>query len=83
VLGTTLWLTCTWGFTQYVEHFGRYNVMSGSIGGVMVLLLWLYITGMIFILGGELNAILEHASRDVKAKAKEPTPPEPPGSTFH
>lgn len=84
VLGTALWLASTWGFTQYVEHFGKYNVTYGSIGGVVVLLLWLYLTGLIFILGGELNAILEHASRDAKAKAKgarapgEPPPLEPP-----
>ncbi|MDY7231961.1 YihY/virulence factor BrkB family protein [Hyalangium rubrum] len=87
VIGTGLWLTCTWGFTQYVEHFGKYNVTYGSIGGVVVLLLWLYITGLIFILGGELNAILEHASRDARAKAKgarapgEPPPLEPPLKT--
>jgi membrane protein len=87
MLGTGLWLASTWGFTQYVEHFGKYNVTYGSIGGVVVLLLWLYLTGLIFILGGELNAILEHASRDANAKAKgarapgEPPPLEPPIKT--
>jgi len=68
VLGTGLWLVSTWGFTQYVEHFGKYNVTYGSIGGVVVLLLWLYISGLIFILGGEVNAILEHASAEGKSK---------------
>jgi membrane protein len=87
VLGTVLWLASTWGFTQYVEHFGKYNVTYGSIGGVVVLMLWLYLTGLIFILGGELNAILEHASRDARAKAKgarvpgAPPPLEPPIKT--
>lgn len=87
VLGTALWLASTWGFTQYVEHFGKYNVTYGSIGGVVVLMIWLYLTGLIFILGGELNAILEHASRDARTKAKgareagEPPPLEPPIKT--
>ncbi|MBN1205750.1 MAG: YihY/virulence factor BrkB family protein [Myxococcaceae bacterium] len=87
VLGTSLWMACTWGFTWYVEQFGRYNVTYGSIGGVVVLLLWLYITGLIFITGGEVNAILEHASRDARAKAKGarvpgvPAPLEPPLKT--
>jgi membrane protein len=87
VVGTGLWLACTWGFTQYVEHFGRYNVMYGSIGGVVVLMMWFYITGLIFIAGGELNAILEHASKDARAKAKgarvpgEAPPLEPPLKT--
>jgi membrane protein len=87
IIGTVLWLGSTWGFSWYVEHFGKYNVTYGSIGGVVVLLLWLYITGIIFIVGGELNAILEHASRDSRAKAKgarapgEPPPLEPPLKT--
>ncbi|MFL5322514.1 MAG: YihY/virulence factor BrkB family protein [Myxococcaceae bacterium] len=60
VLATVMWLIATYGFTQYVEHFGKYNVTYGSIGGVVVLMLWLYYTGMIFLLGGEINAVLEH-----------------------
>ncbi|SEL77256.1 membrane protein [Stigmatella aurantiaca] len=87
LLGTGLWLVSTWGFTQYVDTFGNYNVTYGSIGGVVVLLTWLYISGLIFIVGGEVNAILEHASRDVRSKAKgarapgEPSPLEPPLKT--
>jgi membrane protein len=85
VLGTLAWLVSTWGFTQYVEHFGKYNVTYGSIGGVVVLMLWLYISGLIFILGGELNALIEHASVEGKAKGArdfgEPAPAEPPLKT--
>jgi membrane protein len=62
VIGTLLWLLATWGFTQYAEHFGKYNATYGSIGGVIVLMTWLYITGLVFILGGEINAILEHSA---------------------
>lgn len=67
LLATGLWLATTWGFTQYVEQFGRYNVTYGSIGGVVVLLLWLYLTGLIFIIGGEVNAVLEQAQAEVDA----------------
>jgi membrane protein len=85
MLGTVMWLLTTWGFTQYVEHFGKYNVTYGSIGGVVVLLLWLYLTGLVFILGGEINAILEHASAEGKAKGArdfgQPAPLEPPLKT--
>jgi membrane protein len=62
VAGTVLWLLATWGFTQYVEHFAHYNVTYGSIGGVIVLLTWLYISALVLILGGEVNAVIEHAS---------------------
>jgi membrane protein len=81
VVGTTLWLLATWGFTQYAEHFAKYDVMYGSIGGMIVLLTWLYLTGLIFVLGGEINAILEHAAHEGKAPGarapgEDPPPPE-------
>jgi membrane protein len=67
VLGTVLWMAASYGFTVYVEHFGSYDKTYGSIGGVMVMMTWLYLTGLIFIVGGEVNAILEHASAEGKA----------------
>jgi membrane protein len=81
VTGTALWLVATWGFTQYAEHFGKYDATYGSIGGVIVLLTWLYLTGLIFVLGGEVNAILEHAAHEGKARGarapgEAPPPPE-------
>ena len=80
-VGTVLWLTATWGFTQYAERFGTYDATYGSIGGMIVLLTWLYLTGLIFILGGEINAILEHAAHEGKARGARsagevPAPPE-------
>ena len=61
-------------------HFGSYNVTYGSIGGVIVLLTWFYISGFIFLMGGEMNAIIEHASPDGKesgARAPGEAPPPP------
>jgi membrane protein len=78
VLASVLWLLSTWGFTQYVELFGSYNVTYGSIGGVVVLLLWLYVTGLIFIIGGEVNAILEQAEAEVAQAEGRPPPIEVP-----
>jgi membrane protein len=62
VLGTGAWLLATWGFTQYVSRFGRYDVTYGSLGGVILLITWIYISGLIFLLGGHLNAVIEQAS---------------------
>ncbi len=80
VTATVLWLAATWGFTRYVAHFGSYDVMYGSIGGVVVLLTWLYITGLVFAVGGEVNAVIEHLSpegkvRGARAPGKAPAPP--------
>jgi membrane protein len=58
VLGTLLWLLCTLGFTKYAEHFGAYNATYGSLGGVIMLMTWLYLSGLSFLIGGEINALL-------------------------
>lgn len=58
IFATLAWLAATWGFTQYVEHFGRFNAAYGSIAGVVVLLLWLYLTGFVILLGSELDAAI-------------------------
>ncbi len=48
-----------WGFKSYVEKLMNYNVVYGSITGVIVLMIWLYISGLVLLIGGELNAVLE------------------------
>ncbi len=58
-LSTILWLLITWGFSIYVEKFGNYQAMYGAIGGAVILLLWLYLSGLVLILGGEWNAVCE------------------------
>jgi membrane protein len=68
VVGTLAWLAATWGFGEYASAFGTYDVTYGSIGGVIILLTWLYLSGLIFLVGGEINAVLEHHSRTGKAE---------------
>jgi membrane protein len=68
LMGTALWLLVSWGFTYYAENFGSYEKVYGSIGGAIVLLTWLYLSGLIFVVGGEINALLEHESAEGKAK---------------
>ena len=81
VIGTLVWCLASWCFGIYVSRFGSYNVTYGSIGGVIVLLTWFYITGFILLVGGELNALIEDASPDGKASgarapAQAPPPPD-------
>ncbi len=68
VSATALWLASTWVFTRAVDQFGRFNVTYGSIAGVMVLLVWMYISGLVFLIGGELNATVEHLAKGGKAR---------------
>ncbi len=44
-------------FSIYVDNFGNYSKVYGSIGGIIVLLIWLYLTGIVIVLGAELNSI--------------------------
>ena len=79
VAGTLLSLAATWAFSAYAAHFGSYNVTYGAIGGVILLMTWFYIIGFIYLMGGEVNAILEHSSPEGKVKgaraAVEAAPP--------
>jgi membrane protein len=62
VLATALWVVISLGFKLYLTQFGNYNETYGTIGGVMVLMLWFYLTGIAILVGAELNAEIEHAS---------------------
>lgn len=54
------WMLISIFFSYYVNNFGRYAVTYGSIVGIILLLIWLYISSIIIILGGEINATIEH-----------------------
>jgi membrane protein len=64
-----LWLAMSYGLRVYVTQFANYNATYGSIGGVILLMLWLYLTGLALLLGAEINAEIEHAA----ARRGEPT----------
>jgi membrane protein len=62
VFATAAWLLASLGFKYYVAKIGAYTETYGAIGGVMVLMLWFYISGLVILLGAEMNAEIEHAS---------------------
>ncbi|MCM3573907.1 MULTISPECIES: YihY/virulence factor BrkB family protein [Mesobacillus] len=57
IFATIVWQLISLGFSFYVSNFGNYSATYGSIGGVIVLMLWLFLTGLALVLGGEINAI--------------------------
>lgn len=57
-----LWVLVTLAFRAYVTNFGSYNKTYGTIGGVIVLLTWMYLTMLVILTGGELNAELHHGT---------------------
>ena len=61
-LATALWFLATLGFAWYVRHLARYNVMYGSIGAVIALLVWMYLIALIALIGCEFNATAERTA---------------------
>src|SRR5579863_365772 len=59
ILATVLWLLATTVFALYVRHIANYNVVYGSIGAVIALLVWMYVLAVISLFGCEYNAVRE------------------------
>jgi len=53
------WLIISFGFSRFVTQFGGYNETFGGLASVVILLIWLWLTAMVVIIGAELNAELE------------------------
>ncbi|MFJ3481981.1 YihY/virulence factor BrkB family protein [Pseudomonas sp. NPDC090202] len=66
VLAVVVWIIASLGFAYYVKTFADYNAMYGSIGAIIVLLLYFYISSAVLLLGAEMNAVIEHMSAEGK-----------------
>ncbi|HJU67696.1 MAG TPA: YihY/virulence factor BrkB family protein [Gemmatimonadaceae bacterium] len=67
-VAAVLWVLVTLLFRAYVANFGSYNKTYGAIGGVIVLLTWMYLTMLAILTGGELNAELHHGTASVEPR---------------
>lgn len=73
VVATVLWLVASLGFSLYVDNFGSYNKTYGALAGVVVLLLWLWLTMYVVLLGAEINAEAEQqTAKDTTVGPDEP-----------
>lgn len=61
VVGVVIWLVASWGFSVYVANFGKYEATYGALGGVVVLLFWMWISSQVVLLGAEINALVEQS----------------------
>jgi membrane protein len=66
-LATVLWLLASLGFRLYVTNFTDYNETYGSLGAIVVLMMWFYLSAAAVLIGAEFNAEIEHASPHGKA----------------
>jgi len=67
------WLVASTAFSLYASNFGSYNEAYGALGGIIVVLLWMYISALVILLGAEINAELEHqTAQDTTVGADQP-----------
>lgn len=59
LFATVGWLAVSAGFSTYVSHFDRYDESYGSVAAVVILMMWLYLSAYVVLLGSELNAVME------------------------
>ena len=62
VLATGLWFLTSLGFKVYLNRLGSFDVMYGTLGSVIVLLTWFYVSGFAILIGAEMNAVIDKAS---------------------
>jgi membrane protein len=62
IFGVVVWLAVSAAFRGYLHFFNSYTRTYGSLGAVIVLLVWFYVTGLVFLVGGEINAAIEQAA---------------------
>lgn len=73
LVATAVWLLASFGFSVYVENLGRYSRTYGALAGVAILMLWLWITALIILVGAEVNAEAEQQTiRDTTVGAPRP-----------
>jgi len=70
-IGVIVWVVASYGFSKYVAHFGSYDKTYGSLGGVIVLLLWMWLSSLVLLAGAEVNAFVGRRSLEGKRQGVE------------
>ena len=62
IVGAVLWLLISFGFRTYLKYFNSYGATYGSLGALIIMMLWFYFTGLAILIGGEVNSEIEKAA---------------------
>jgi len=62
IIGLALWLLVSFGFRTYLKYFNSYSATYGSLGAMIIMMLWFYFTGLAILVGGEVNSEIENAA---------------------
>lgn len=78
LFGTAVFVVATLGFRVYVQNFANYNETYGTLGGVMVLMFWFWISALVLLASAQMNRVIENASPVGKKTGQKVDPTEPP-----
>lgn len=70
IFSTVGWIITSVGFSFYVGNYGSYSSTYGSIGAIIVLMMWLYLSAIILMIGGQINAVMRERKQVLQAKSK-------------
>lgn len=71
ITGIVLWLLLSYSFRLYLSYFDSYSATYGSLGAVIILLLWLYLTALVILIGGLINSVMENMTDEKGEPMKE------------
>ena len=71
IFATIVWVLASYGFSGYLNEFGNYTKTYGSVGGIIILLMWLYLTAYIILIGAEVNSSIELQTTADSTKGEE------------
>jgi membrane protein len=80
LFAVTSWIVASLGFNYYVSNFGKYDAMYGSIGAIIVLLLYFFISAAVLLFGAEINAVIERSQAPPQEREVAPAADEPQGT---
>lgn len=80
-VAVVLWLVVSFAFRTYLGYFNSYNATYGSLGAVIILMLWFYFTGAAILIGGEVNSEIELATTGKPEKQIDPSAAKPSSTT--
>ncbi len=69
IISIALWLLLSYSFSLYLEYFNTYAKTYGSLGAMIILMLWLYLTALVILIGGAINAVLQEFTDPQTAEA--------------
>ena len=73
-IGIAAWLLGSLGLRIYLQFFNSYSITYGSLGAVIILLTWFYITGLMVLVGAEINSEIEAAAAEMRVRELSPPP---------